>query len=722
MLRIYNTETRRKEDFTPVDPGRARIYSCGPTVYRYAHIGNLRTYLMADWLRRALQKQGYEVTHVKNITDVGHMRQEVLERGEDRVIAAARSEGKTPAEIADFYTQAFLTDEAKLNITPAHFFPKATEHVNEMISMVRSLLENGHAYSAGGNIYFSVGKFPDYGKLSGNRSIKVGEGDIEGVDPAKQDPRDFTLWKTAEPGRALKWASPWGDGFPGWHIECSAMAIKYLGPHLDIHTGGVDNVFPHHEDEIAQSEAVHGAPFARHWVHAQHLLVDGLKMAKSTGNTYILSDLERRGFDPLAFRYLSLTVNYRHRMNFTWQALRAAQRGLERLRERAAELPGDNRVDEYEAEPFRQAFWQAVNDDLNLPRALAMVWQAVRRSELSEGVKAVLLRDFDSILGLGLASAPTSPSLPGEVSELVERRETLRKERRYREADALRQQIEASGFEVRDTVAAPQVLTRRASRASTTNIAISSSGEASSVAGQPTSLDFSVGVIARDNRVDIERCLGGLLSHTSGHAIEIIVVDNGSTDGTGEWLDEFAASNRTVRVIHADHNLGAGAGRNVIFKQSRGRVLIWLDPSIEVTGDIFTPIAKALENDKVGIVGPFGVETHDLHDFHEASAGDVDAIEGYLIACRRELAHNIGELDEKFRFYRHLDLYFSFACREMGYRIVALPDLSLVRHPHSEWLSLADEERDKLSKRNFYRFLHRWGHREDLLVANSTHK
>ena len=313
------------------------MYSCGPTVYRYAHIGNLRTYLMADWLRRTLEALGYEVTHVKNITDVGHMRQEHLERGEDKVIAAALAEGKTPQQIAQFYTEAFLRDERRLNVLPAHHYPRASEHVPDMVALVERLLAAGYAYESQGNVYFDVSRFPDYGKLSGQVAHALEEGVRVEPDPLKRDQRDFTLWKAAEPGRLLKWPSPWGEGFPGWHIECSAMSIRYLGPRLDIHTGGVDNIFPHHEDEIAQSEAAYGAPFVRYWVHGQHLLVDGLKMAKSTGNVYTLDDLLRRGFEPLAFRYLCATVHYRTRMNFTWDSLRAAQRGLLRLRRHAQE-------------------------------------------------------------------------------------------------------------------------------------------------------------------------------------------------------------------------------------------------------------------------------------------------------------------------------------------------------------------------------------------------
>ena len=338
MLKLHNTLTKRPEPVDPIEAGSASMYTCGPTVYRDAHIGNLRSYLMADWIRRALEAQGLKVNHVKNITDVGHMRQEILERGEDKVIAAAIAEGKTPGEIAEFYTERFLEDEGKLHITPAQSFPRATDHIAEMLEIVESLVESGYAYEVQGNVYFEVSKFPEYGKLSGN----INENELlEAVrveaDPLKRDPRDFTLWKRAEPGRDLKWPSPWGDGFPGWHIECSAMSIKYLGRRFDIHTGGVDNIFPHHEGEVAQSEGFTGRPVVSLWVHGQHLLADGVKMAKSAGNSFIMSDIERLGIEPLAYRYLCLTARYRTRLNFTFTALKAAQRALLRLRNRVWE-------------------------------------------------------------------------------------------------------------------------------------------------------------------------------------------------------------------------------------------------------------------------------------------------------------------------------------------------------------------------------------------------
>ena len=333
MLRLNNTLSKRIEEVRPIEAGVVKMYTCGPTVYRDAHIGNLRSYLMADWIRRALEMNDIDVQHIKNITDVGHMRQEVLEQGGDKVIAAARAEGKTPAQIAQFYTDRFLNDERKLNIIPAMKFPKATDHVPEMLKITERLVERGLAYEVHGNVYYEVAKFADYGKLSGNiAEAELLEAVRVEADPLKRDPRDFTLWKAAEPGRDLKWPSKWGEGFPGWHIECSAMSIKYLGPRIDIHTGGVDNIFPHHEGEIAQSEGYTGEQVVDIWTHGQHLLADGVKMAKSMGNSFILSDIEAQGIDPLAFRYLCLTAQYDRRLNFTFTSLKASQRALLRLR------------------------------------------------------------------------------------------------------------------------------------------------------------------------------------------------------------------------------------------------------------------------------------------------------------------------------------------------------------------------------------------------------
>src|SRR5437588_2376188 len=444
-MKIYNTLTRSIEEIIPREPSKIKMYSCGPTVYRYIHIGNLRTFTMADWLRRTFEYRGYEVLHVKNITDVGHMRQEMVDRGEDKMLAQARKEGKTSLEIAQFYTDAFHDDEAKLNILSAHIFPRATQHIPEMIAIITGLLAKGIAYEINGYVYYDIKRFPGYGKLSGNQLEGMLAGVREGVDTDRHNPEDFPLWKPAEAGREMAWDSPWGRGFPGWHIECSAMSIKYLGEQFDLHTGGVDNIFPHHEDEIAQSEGFTGHKFVNYWMHAQHLLADGQKMAKSTGNAYTRSEIETRGFDPMALRYFYTTALYRSRLNFTFRALQAAQTSLERLRGLAYQLfllAERDRVFAIElVEPnyWQEIFLAEVENDLNMPRAMSVVWGMLRAHDCDPTTKLRLLFDFDRILGFDLKSYLQSDmpqlkadsetylaSLPTAITSLVRERESLR--------------------------------------------------------------------------------------------------------------------------------------------------------------------------------------------------------------------------------------------------------------------------------------------------------
>src|SRR6266516_7262834 len=445
-MNIYNTLTRRIEEIVPLEDGKIKMYSCNPTVYRYIHIGNLRTFTMADWLRRTFEYRGYEVLHVKNITDVGNMRQEVVDRGEDKILAQARKEGKTSLQIAQFYTEAFHDDEAKLNILPASIFPRATQHIPEMIAIIAGLLARGIAYEVNGYVYYDIKRFPGYGKLSGNQLENMLGGAREGVDANKHNPEDFPLWKPAEQGREMTWESPWGPGFPGWHIECSAMSIKYLGEHVDVHTGGVDNIFPHHEDEIAQSEGFTGQPFVNYWVHAQHLLADGQKMAKSTGNAYTCSEIEARGFDPMALRYFYTTALYRSRLNFTFRALQAAQTSLERLRGLAYQLfTQTDKALILSDEPLgfsscRDTFLAEVEHDLNMPRAMALVWNTLRSNTYDSTTKVRLLLDFDRILGFDLKNylqsdrpqQKTDPqfhlaAIPSAIAEQVHERGALRR-------------------------------------------------------------------------------------------------------------------------------------------------------------------------------------------------------------------------------------------------------------------------------------------------------
>ena len=720
MLRVYNTLTKRIEEIQPLESGIVRMYTCGPTVYRDAHIGNLRTYIMADWIKRVLLAGGYDVYHVKNITDVGHMRQELVETGGDKIILAALQEGKTVQDIAQFYADTFHRDEGKLNIMPAQVFPWATEHIPEMVSIVEKLLANGYAYINDGNIYFDVARFQGYGKLSRNTGADLLEGVRAEVDPLKQAPRDFTLWKAAEPGRDLKWDSPWGEGFPGWHVECSAMAAKYLGEEFDIHTGGVDNIFPHHEDEIAQSEAAFGKQHVRYWVHAQHLLVDGAKMAKSSGNVFLLDELINRGFNPMSFRYLCMTVRYRHRMNFTFNSLKASERALTNLRSRIwvwRNLPPLDPVPP-ESDLWREKFWDAVENDLDLPGALALTWDMVR-SDLPEQAKLSLVLDFDRVFGLDLEQVPVAYQMPEPVAAAVQRRSRLREQADFSSADALRAGVTSDGFLVEDTAQFPRIrpktpLEQREERWRS----VSSSREVESVLDRPAEYDFTFILNAYSYPEDIERCVNSMLKYRGAFSCQIIVIDNGSTDGTAEWLEEFQANHPEMQVIHCDHNVGDAAGKNMGLKQSLGKNLIIMDGSTEIVDDLLSPVSAQLADQSVGILGPYGLTTNDLQHFHEeVETGEADAMQAYCMAMRRETVNTVGLMRECFRFYRNLDIDYCFQFKDKGYRVVANSTLPVVRHEHRQWTDLDDNQRDELSRKNFGRFLKRWGNRPDLLIA-----
>jgi len=451
-LRLYNTLGRRVETFEALNPPTVLMYSCGPTVYHFAHIGNMRSFLMADVLRRTLQYNGYRVIHVKNITDVGHLRDDVAGQGDDRMEEAARASGQTPYEIADYYTRQYLEDEAELGLEePAHR-PRATEFVPQMIELTRELVRKGYAYEAEGSVYFAVEKFPTYGTLSGNRLDNLVAGQRVEIEPGKRSPADFALWKAGDPGRLMNWPSPWGQGFPGWHIECSVMATELLGEQLDIHTGGIDNLFPHHEDERAQSEAASGRTFSRFWVHGAHLLFGEEKMSKSLGNIETLTQLVERGVHPAAFRFFLLQGHYRKQLSMTDEALAGAQVGLERIWDQAAELWQSERG---ELEPGREAlrrdFVEAINDDLGTPRALAVL-QEVLEAKLSPASKLELLTDMDRVLALSLmAVAEERSTLSAEQLALIEKRKAARSEKRWDSSDRLRDELAAQGVDVRDT-------------------------------------------------------------------------------------------------------------------------------------------------------------------------------------------------------------------------------------------------------------------------------
>ena len=465
-LYFYNTLTRQKEKFVPIDPGQVKMYTCGPTVYRDIHIGNLRTYIMADLVRRVLEYNGYSVKKIQNITDVGHMRRnEENQEAFDPVIKSALERGKSPLEITSSYTDQFLQDSRRLNIVDADLYPKASDHIPQIIQIVKDLLAKGIAYDTGENIYFNVGQFAAYGRLSGN-TLEKSEKLLEAVRVAsetdKSDSADFVLWKRVDQSYLMKWESPWGLGTPGWHIECTAMSIQYLGRHLDIHTGGEDNIFPHHEDEIAQSEAWTGEKFVNYWLHGGHLLTDGEKMARRRGNVYLVQDIVDRGLSPLAFRYLTLTAGYRSKMNFTWEALEGSQRALDRLCAIAASPP-DLPASSPDTGPligcaeFEERFLKAVGDDLDLPKALSIVWELVKSDYPVRAKRASLLR-FDRVLGLGLdkSSIPVY-QIPSEVADLVKQREEARSEKNFDFSDTLRRKVEDLGFTIEDGPSGPKV-------------------------------------------------------------------------------------------------------------------------------------------------------------------------------------------------------------------------------------------------------------------------
>jgi cysteinyl-tRNA synthetase len=452
-VRLYNTFTRAKEELTPLRPGVVRMYSCGPTVYRFVHIGNLRTFMLPDLLCRSLDYLGYSTEQVMNITDVGHLTDDTFDRGEDKMLVSARLENKSPEEISAYYTQAFKDDAALLNIRRATHYPQATHHIPQMIDLITHLVAKGHAYDVGGTVYYDIASFPPYGKLSRNTTDKLLAGARGEVDPRKRNPGDFTLWKAAGEHRLQVWPSPWGPGFPGWHIECSAMSMSLLGERFDIHTGGADNVFPHHEAEIAQSEGATGHRVVSCWLHGGLLMLAGSRMAKSAGNFFRITELQEQGFDPLAFRYLALQAKYRTKLNFSTEGLAGADRALRSLRERVADWsrhPVTTDVKDAEAAALEARFKSAIADDLDLPAVMALVAE-LPRSSAAPGAKAALLREWDRVLGLDLDRATPTQALPTGAALLLEARERAREAKDFGESDRLRIELAAIGVVVTDT-------------------------------------------------------------------------------------------------------------------------------------------------------------------------------------------------------------------------------------------------------------------------------
>lgn len=442
------------------------MYTCGPTVYDYAHIGNMRSFVTADILKRYLEYSGFKVYQVKNITDAGHMVADADE-GEDKMLKAAKKEHKSPWEVAEFYEEAFKQDEKKINIKPANLYPKVTSHIDEMIRMIEKLIQRGYAYVSNGSVYFEVSKFSRYGRLSGNTLEKLKAGSRIACHPDKKDPHDFALWIKAPKNHLLKWKAPWSLGYPGWHIECSAISKKYIGDTIDIHTGGEDNIFPHHEGEIAQSECATDKKFVIFWVHTRYLLVDGKKMAKSDGNFYTIRDLEKKGYNPLALRYLYLTSHYRDPINFTLNSLESAQDALGNLNDFLFTLnKGKFETKDKDTEIKKAirktdvSFKKYMDDDLNTPKAMASVFGLMKtankriknksftKNDQKDIKKA--LRKYDSVLGF-ILDAGEEVKVDEDIKMLITEREKARADKDWAHSDAIRDQIEEEGYELKDT-------------------------------------------------------------------------------------------------------------------------------------------------------------------------------------------------------------------------------------------------------------------------------
>lgn len=455
MLKIYNTLSRKKEEFQELNKGEVRMYSCGPTVYNYAHIGNLRTYVFMDLLRRVLKYDGYKLKGVMNITDVGHLTSDG-DVGEDKMSKTAREQQKSPYEIAAFYSEEFFRDLMKLNIDTPEIIAKATDHIDDMIEYVRQLIDKGYAYEISDGIYFDISKFPKYGELSRLDLEEQRAGARVEVNTEKRNPQDFAVWKKAEPNHIMQWESPWGMGYPGWHIECSAMSRKYLGDIFDIHTGGVDHIPVHHENEIAQNEALTGKKSVDYWLHGEFMLVDNGKMSKSLGNTYRIAQLEEKGYPPMVFRYFCLNAHYRKKLNFTFDGMDAAKTSYTRLmRALKAHKVADATTASEIINNYIGEFNDAINDDINIPMALGVLWKMLKEP-FSKDIYGAALK-MDEVLGLSMDKVDEfkldddTAEIPPEIRALADERLKAKSEKNWARADELRAEIEKIGFSVKDT-------------------------------------------------------------------------------------------------------------------------------------------------------------------------------------------------------------------------------------------------------------------------------
>ena len=453
-MKLYNTLTRTVEEFIPKEEGKVKFYTCGPTVYSYAHIGNMRSYISHDILDKTLRYLGYEVTRCMNITDVGHLTSD-SDSGEDKMIKAMRRENKTAMEIAEFYTNEFLKDFKLLNNRMPEIVSPATAHIDDYIEIITKLLEKGYAYISGGNVYFDTTKLEDYYVLTNHKEDEMVVGVREGVeeDSNKKNQNDFVLWFTSSKfeNQELQWDSPWGRGYPGWHIECTGISIKYLGEYLDIHGGGVDNIFPHHTNEIAQSESYLGHPWCHYWFHSEWLLDESGKMSKSKGATLSVSYLKEQGYDPLAYRFMCLNSHYKKQLVFSYDLLKQAEDTLNKLRDRISNIVDDSNYNESDFNKYNDLFKEALSDNLNTSNAITILYD-VLKSDISSNTKLKLVESFDTVLSLDLIKkVEVSEELQNKANELLELRNKYKSEKDYEKADEVRKQIEDLGATIKDT-------------------------------------------------------------------------------------------------------------------------------------------------------------------------------------------------------------------------------------------------------------------------------
>lgn len=453
-LKLYNTLNKTKEIFKPIDEKEVTIYSCGPTVYKDATIGNMRTNIFQDVLRRVLKYNGYKIKHAMNITDVGHLVSDGDE-GEDKMLKSAREEHKSPMEIAEYYTKLFFDDLKSLNIETPEIVCKATQHIQEMLEYVQKLVENGYAYETSTAIYFDVSKLDKYPILTNIDVENQKAGARVEIDKEKKNPYDFALWIKAPENHLMKWDSPWGLSYPGWHIECSAMGQKYLGEQFDIHTGGIDLIPTHHENEIAQSKGKCGKIPANYWMHGEYLLINGGKMSKSLGNVYLIKDIKEKGYDAIVYKLFSYSSHYRNKLNFTWEGIDSASKSLERLRNSyRMHLNGNDVLDNTDKEKLinlQESFLSAINDDLNMPLAMSFVWEASKFEKKNKEIAAILAK-FDTVLGLKIDELDDQKEeIPQEILDLVEQRKIARKNKDFAKSDELRDELIKRGYTVKDT-------------------------------------------------------------------------------------------------------------------------------------------------------------------------------------------------------------------------------------------------------------------------------